>query len=116
MASGDPAFGRTMGGIVPRAGVLPYQPLDGEAVVLRATLTVILAPLLGAAGESVGGPVAREVSINLFGPPQRAPSRSVRARRLSPRPPVPFDAPRGRLARRFRFRPRRQGRHPRRSG
>lgn len=71
MAFGDPAFGRTMRRIVPRVAVLPHQPLDGGAVVLRATLTVNLAPLLGAAGESVGGLVAREVTVDLFDPPQR---------------------------------------------
>ena len=74
MAFADPAFGRLMQDIVPRITVLPYQPLDGGAVVLRATLTVNLAPLLGAAGESVGGLVVREATVDLFDPPQRAAS------------------------------------------
>ena len=47
---------------------------NGGAVVLRATLTVNLAPLLGAAGESVGGLVVREATVDLFDPPQRAAS------------------------------------------
>ena len=43
----DPGFGRLMHRLVPRIEVFPHRPLDGGAVVLRAELTINLAPLLG---------------------------------------------------------------------
>ena len=67
----DPEFGRAMHLLVPRIEVFPYQPFNGGAVVLRAELTVNLAPLLGDAGASLGGLIVRSTTVDLFDPPQR---------------------------------------------
>jgi hypothetical protein len=71
MAFGDPAFAREMHELVPRIEVFPCRLLDGGAVVLRARLTVDLTPLLGRAGEGVGGSITRTAVVDLFDPPQR---------------------------------------------
>ena len=57
--------------LVPRIEVYPCQPLDGGAVVLRAELTANLAPLLGAAGDGLGGLMVGMATVNLFDAPQR---------------------------------------------
>ena len=71
IAFDDPEFGRLMHRLVPKVEVFPYRPLDGGAVVLRAELTVNLAPLLGDAGGPLGGLIVRTVTVDLFDPPQR---------------------------------------------
>jgi site-specific DNA recombinase len=67
----DPEFGRMMHRLVPRVEVFPHRPLDGGGVVLRAELTVNLAPLLGDAGLPLGGLIVRTATVDLFDPPQR---------------------------------------------
>ncbi len=71
MAFCDPEFGRLMHQLVPKIEVFPYRLLDGGAVVLRAKLTITLAPLLGRAAGAVSELVTREVTVDLFNPPQR---------------------------------------------
>jgi hypothetical protein len=71
MAFADPAYGRLMRQLVPKIELFPYRLLDGGAVVLRARLTITLAPLLGAAADSVGPLLMRTVMVDLFDPPQR---------------------------------------------
>ncbi len=72
MAFDDPEFGRLMHWLVPRIEVFPHRLLDGGSIVLRARLTVNLGSLLGAAGDHLGGLIVRELTIDLFDPPQRA--------------------------------------------
>lgn len=72
MAFDDPEFGRLMHVLVPRVEVFPYRLLDGGKVRLRAEMRVDLAPLLGAAGEALGGLISRSITVDLFDPPQRA--------------------------------------------
>jgi len=67
----DPGFGRLMHLLVPRIEVFPHRPLDEGSVVLRAELTVNLAPLLGDAGGPLGGLIVRTATVDLFDPPQR---------------------------------------------
>ena len=71
LAFDDPEFGRLMHRLVPRIEVYPCQPLDGGAVVLRAELTANLAPLLGAAGDGLGGLRVGMATVDLFDAPQR---------------------------------------------
>jgi DNA invertase Pin-like site-specific DNA recombinase len=71
LAFDDPAFWRIMSLLVPRVAVSPYRPLDGGKIVLRAVMTVNLAPLLDTAGNCLGELVARERTVDLFDPPQR---------------------------------------------
>jgi hypothetical protein len=68
----DPAFGRQLNQLMPKIEVFPYRLIDGGAVVLRARLTITLAPLLGTAAELVGPMLTRTVMVDLFDPPQRA--------------------------------------------
>jgi hypothetical protein len=56
MEFGDPEFGRTMHRLLPRIEVFPYQLLDGGKVVLRARVTIDMAPLLGSAGGAFDEP------------------------------------------------------------
>jgi DNA invertase Pin-like site-specific DNA recombinase len=71
LAFDDPEFARLMHRLVPRLAVYPYRPIDGGAVVLRAELTVNLAPLLGDAGDVLGGLIVHTTTVDLFDPPQR---------------------------------------------
>jgi hypothetical protein len=77
MAFDDPEFGRVMHRLVPRIEVFPHRLLDGGAIVLRAELTVNLAPLLGAAGDLVNSLIVRTMIIDLFDPPQRVAFREA---------------------------------------
>lgn len=72
MAFDDPVFGRQMRALVPRVEVFPYRLIDGGAVVLRALLTIDLAPLLGPGRTSIGEILTHTAVIDLFDPPQRA--------------------------------------------
>jgi hypothetical protein len=85
----DPEFGRLMHRLVPRIEVFPCQPLDGGAVVLRAEMTVNLAPLVGAAADGLGGLMVATATVDLFDPPQRVAYRervgALRARGLTER-------------------------------
>jgi site-specific DNA recombinase len=72
MAFDDPAFGRLMHRLMPKIEVFPYQLLDGGAVVLRARVTIDMAPMLGLVGEAFGEVVRRTFLVDLFEPPQRA--------------------------------------------
>lgn len=89
MAFADPAYGRLMHLLIPKIEVLPYRLLDGGAVVLRARLTITLAPLLGAAADSVGPLLSRIVMVDPFDAPQRVAFRervvALRATGLSER-------------------------------
>ena len=71
LAFDEPEFGRLMRRLVPRIVASPHRPLDGGAVVLRAELTVNLAPLLGDAADALGGLIVRTAAVDLFDPPQR---------------------------------------------
>jgi DNA invertase Pin-like site-specific DNA recombinase len=75
LAFDDPEFGRLMKQIVPRVVLLPHRARDDGPVVLRAVLTVNVAPLLGPAGGVVGDQLACEVTADLFDPPQRVACR-----------------------------------------
>ena len=72
MAFDDPDYGRLMHRLVSKIEVFPYRLIDGGAVVLRAKITVNLAPLLGRAGGSVGDLFVRTAMVDLFDPVQRA--------------------------------------------
>jgi hypothetical protein len=71
MAFDDPAFARLMHRLVPKVEVFPYRSLDGGAVVLRARMSIRLAPFLGRAAGAAGELVTREVTVDLFDAPQR---------------------------------------------
>ena len=71
MASGEPEFGRMMHRLLPRIEVFPHQLLDGGKVVLRARVTIDLAPLLGPASGTFDVVLSRTVVVDLFDPPQR---------------------------------------------
>jgi DNA invertase Pin-like site-specific DNA recombinase len=66
----DPEFGRLMHQLVPSVEVFPFRLLGGGAVVLRARVTIDLAPLLGPAGADAGDAVRTVVWVDLFEPPQ----------------------------------------------
>jgi DNA invertase Pin-like site-specific DNA recombinase len=68
----DPVYRRLMHDLAPRILVFPYQLLDGGQVVLRAELTINLAPLLGPAGSLIGELTTRRTTVDLFDEPQRA--------------------------------------------
>jgi DNA invertase Pin-like site-specific DNA recombinase len=73
LAAGSPEFGRLMHRLVPRLEALPCRLLDGGAIVLRAHLTLDLAPLIPGA-EALAGLselLRRELVVDLFDPPQR---------------------------------------------
>jgi len=67
LAFDAPDFGR----MVPRIEVFPYRPIDGGTVVLRAELTINLAPLLSGSGAVLSGLIVQGMTIDLFDPPQR---------------------------------------------
>jgi site-specific DNA recombinase len=74
LAIKSPEFGRLMRDLVPSLKVYPYQLCDGGAVVLRAKLTLNLVPLttIPEMDESGTSVLRRELTVDLFDPPQRA--------------------------------------------
>jgi site-specific DNA recombinase len=73
LPSDSPEFGRLMHRLIPRFQVYPYQLCDGGAVVLRAKLTLDLTTLAKLDGlrEEVKEVLRRELTVDLFDPPQR---------------------------------------------
>jgi DNA invertase Pin-like site-specific DNA recombinase len=73
LAADRPEFGRRMRQLIPSLKVYPYQLRDGGAVVLRARLVLNLASLLPAGLDGLGadGVLRRELTVDLFQPPER---------------------------------------------
>jgi len=73
VAAATPELGRLMRAVVPRLEVVPHRLCDGGGVVLRARLTVDLTPLtrLPDSGLDTVDLLRRELTVDLFKPPQR---------------------------------------------
>ncbi|MDQ3329812.1 MAG: hypothetical protein M3552_04045 [Planctomycetota bacterium] len=72
MAADDPGFGRLMKRLIPRLEVFPVRPIDGGKVRLRVSMTVELAALAeGTLPEAAARLIRRDVTVDLFEPPQR---------------------------------------------
>jgi site-specific DNA recombinase len=74
LASGSPEAGRLARRLIPRLEARPYRLCDGGSIVLRAHLTLDLAPLVPDARALEGrtGILRRELVVDLFDMPQRA--------------------------------------------
>jgi hypothetical protein len=72
-SAADPESGRLLHRLVPDLRVYPCRLVDGGAVVLRARLTLYLAPLVPslAASGVLDGALQRELIVDLYEPPQR---------------------------------------------
>lgn len=72
MAADDPKFGRLMKRLIPRLEVYPVRPIDGGKVRLRVSMTVELAAVAkGALPEAAADLLRRDITVDLFEPPQR---------------------------------------------
>ena len=67
----DPAFGRLMNRLLPKIALFPCRLIDGEAVELRAKVTINLLPLVEASRPDLDGVLTAEMTVDLFDPPQR---------------------------------------------
>jgi DNA invertase Pin-like site-specific DNA recombinase len=91
LARDSPELGRVMRQLISRIRVYPYRLCDGGTVVLRAKFTLDLVSLIPEArGFELGSQVlSRELTVDLFDPPQRAKHRerveSLRAEELTER-------------------------------
>lgn len=74
LAQGSPEAGRLARRLIPRLKAHPYRLCDGGALVLRAHLTLDLAPLVPDAQVLEGRTdvLRRELVVDLFDMPQRA--------------------------------------------
>jgi DNA invertase Pin-like site-specific DNA recombinase len=72
LALGSQEFGRLLRQLVPSLAVRPYRLLDGGHPVLRAHLTLTLAPLVAdGVPTALAGALERALVVDLFGPPAR---------------------------------------------
>lgn len=72
LAVEDPEVGRMMRSLIPDLHVFPYRICDGDSIVLRAKATLRLGALADSPNGSLLNAVfERELTIDLFDPPQR---------------------------------------------